>query len=101
MRSRGAGLSTDGLSGNDHPSCIRFHRCARAGDHASLTSGALRLPRRLKVIDMRTARVPILVRPDLGNDLAADVTVRQPIQACRNLSPGDHLDWRQTDGTLD
>ena len=31
----------------------------------------------------------ILLRSDLGNDLAADVTVRQPIQACRDLLRGD------------
>jgi trimethylamine-N-oxide reductase (cytochrome c), cytochrome c-type subunit TorC len=49
MRSRGAGLSTDGPSDNDHPSGIRFHRCVRAGDHAWLPSGAMiafRPPRR-------------------------------------------------------
>jgi hypothetical protein len=45
--------------------------------------------------------VPILVRSDLSDDLAADMAVGQPIKACRDLSPGDHLDRRQTDGTLD
>jgi hypothetical protein len=49
---------------------------------------------------MRTARVPILVRSDLGDDLAADVTVGQPIRACRDHLPGDHLDRRHTDGAL-
>jgi hypothetical protein len=43
--------------------------------------------------------MPILVRSDLS--LAADVAVRQPLQACRDLVPGDHLDRRQTDRTLD
>jgi hypothetical protein len=39
--------------------------------------------------------VAIQVRSDLGNDLAADVAVGQPVQACQDFLPGDHLDRRQ------